>query len=316
MTPRVRTKASGVAPRALSWTLTALLLGCSTTRQPVRQTPEGQQPASGPEGVLVMAHGGDEAWNRTVLEAVAPLSARLPAEVAFGMVAPSEMEAAVGRLEERGSTRIAVVRLFVSGESWLEETEYVLGLREALSSEKASERFHMAHHGHEMEPLRRIRARASFRLGREGIGESPLVGEILADRVKSLSKDPQREAVLILAHGPGDDSENARWLARMESQAKAVGALGPFRAVQCETLREDWPQKRQEAEQRIRDFVQRQAAGGARVLVVPFRVSGFGPYAKVLEGLEYVSDGRGLLPHPRVTEWIEGQASALLADRR
>jgi hypothetical protein len=42
--------------------------------------------------------------------------------------------------------------------------------------------------------------------------------------------------------------------------------------------------------------------------VVPFRLFGFGPYATVLEGLEYVSDQQALLPHPIITDWIRDQA--------
>jgi hypothetical protein len=49
--------------------------------------------------------------------------------------------------------------------------------------------------------------------------------------------------------------------------------------------------------------------------VIPFRVQGFGPYAKVLEGLDYVSDGQGLIPHPSVTEWIGHQAETLRTEK-
>ena len=49
------------------------------------------------------------------------------------------------------------------------------------------------------------------------------------------------------------------------------------------------------------------------MIVLPFRVQGFGPYAKVLEGLEYVSDGQGLIPHAEVGKWIEQQIETLAA---
>ncbi len=47
--------------------------------------------------------------------------------------------------------------------------------------------------------------------------------------------------------------------------------------------------------------------------LIPFRIAGFGPYAKVLEGLEYVADGRGFCPHPNMTRWIEQTARACLS---
>ena len=72
-------------------------------------------------------------------------------------------------------------------------------------------------------------------------------------------------------------------------------------------MREDWEAKRKVAEERIRSFVSKQSRRG-RVLVVPFRVFGFGPYAEVLEGLDYSAEGKGLLPHRNVTRWLREQA--------
>lgn len=53
------------------------------------------------------------------------------------------------------------------------------------------------------------------------------------------------------------------------------------------------------------------ASQNGRAIVIPFRVQGFGPYAEVLKGLDYASDGRGLVPDTGVTEWIEHQIAML-----
>ncbi|HKQ47545.1 MAG TPA: hypothetical protein VJZ71_05715 [Phycisphaerae bacterium] len=288
-------------------------------------------------GVLVMAHGGSPEWNREVEATVIPLQHQYPTEIAFGMAAPSTIEAAVERLEARGVQRIAVVRMFISGESFVEPTEYILGLRSDLpedphaghamaakahgSHETASHHpvetvssletghGHAAHSGdspdHHMEPPRRITVHAQIVISRDGVVDSPLIDQILVDRVRALSRDASRESVLILGHGPGDDSENQRWLAKMAQRAQGIHQLGAFRHVQCETLREDWPEKRVEAEKRIRRFVQEGNRDGGRVIVIPFRVAGFGPYKEVLDGLTYVADGRGFCPHPNMTRWLE-----------
>jgi len=134
---------------------------------------------------------------------------------------------------------------------------------------------------------------------------------VLADRALDLSSDPTREEVLVLAHGPGDDGENDRWLAHMDRRADAIRRAAPFARVQVATLREDWPEKRAPAEAAVRAFVTSAGAAGHTAIVVPFRVSGFGSYAEVLDGLDYVADGRGLLPHPAVTRWVDRQARAL-----
>ncbi|GEM_PF-2874250 len=49
------------------------------------------------------------------------------------------------------------------------------------------------------------------------------------------------------------------------------------------------------------------------MLVIPFRLHGFGPYAEVLEGLDYRSDGMGFLPDSRITDWIKFQFDQLVS---
>ena len=255
-------------------------------------------------GVLVMAHGGSDEWDRRVLDAVGPAAERFPVEVAFGMADAASIQAAVERLDARGVRRVGVVRLFVSGESWNERTRQILGIDPGAPPRGPAS----PHAGHSME-FWRIESNSTFAVSEEGLSEAPEMGEILVERAAALSRDPAREDVLILAHGPGDDAENERWLRRIDRLADAVRASRPYRRVEAMTLREDWPEKRVEAEKRIRAFVE---GGGA--IVVPFRVAGFGPYAGVLDGLEYASDGTGLLPHRLVEAWIVRQAERLRAE--
>jgi len=271
-------------------------------------------------GVLVMAHGGNAAWNEAVEAAVDPLRQRYPIEIAYGMARVDTLQAAANRLEARGVRRVAVVRLFISGESFLERTEVILGLREPPHD---AHNHHADHHdahegegegdgaGHMMTPPTPIETSLVFHLSDEGVSESPLVDEVLAARVQALSEAPARESVLLLAHGPADDAENARWLGAMQERMRRLHSVGDFADLRAETLREDWPERRADAERRIRGYVQRQASLGRRVIVVPFRVAGFGPYASVLKGLDYAADGRGFCPHPVMTQWIDHTARRL-----
>lgn len=343
----------------------------------------GQSGASLPQktGILVMAHGGDASWNEQVQATVQPLRKNQPVAIAFGMAQTSTLRQAVRELENAGAERIAVVRMFISGSSFLPETEYILGLRNqppgqslghsdphaqhahdhdhahpsghaaeqqvAENHQHAAEPQHSAgdqhashdHHAHEHQPAadehhahdhqhasaggdgghvmekpEPIRPKSRILLSRQGVSESPLVDEILVDRVKNLSREPSRESVLILAHGPGDNNENQDWLKQMDRRAEYVRKLGPFRQVSCETLREDWPDERVAAEKRIRAFVEAGNRDGGKVIVVPFRVAGFGPYKDVLKGLTYTADGRGFCPHPNMTRWIEEAAQQCLVD--
>lgn len=279
----------------------SVLAGCAST-----------PPTQGADdlGVLVMAHGGSKQWNKEVLAAIEPLKGEHNIEVAFGMADAASLQQGVERLEARGARRIGVVRLFVSGESFLERTEQILGIAPGAPQRTAAQAEHEGHsEGHSME-FWRIDTQSSFALSRQGLVEAPEMASVLVDRARTLSREPQREDVLILAHGPGDDAENERWMAHLEARAAAVRRALPFRTVRVETLREDWPEKREGAEQRIRSYVEHASQTG-RAIVIPFRVQGFGPYADVLKGLDYASDGRGLVPDAGVTEWIEHQIATL-----
>ena len=301
--------------RYIGFFVLALVAGCSR-HHVLTQAAEADKPAADPRnfGVLVMAHGGSERWNDGVMDAVNPLQDDYPVEVAFGMADATSMQQAVSRLEAQGVEKIGVVRLFISGESWYERTEQILGLRAgapqppaAVTATSPAE----GHHGHSM-AFWKVKTGASYALSKQGLAEAEAMGAVLVDRARRNSRNPQQEVVLILAHGPADDAENARWIAHIDARAEAVRQALPFRRVQVMTLREDWAQKRAQAEQRIRQFVTDAAADGLTTIVIPFRVHGFGPYAQVLEGLDYVADEQGLIPHRQVTGWIAEQIASSL----
>lgn len=306
----------------MSWSrivpLAALALATCVSARPAAAEPA---PSKDGYGVLVMAHGGGPEWNQTVLDAVQPLRGRYPLEVAFGMADACSLQESVRKLEAQGVRSIGVVRLFISGESWYEETQKILGLRDgappappdACGGGHGDHGGHGGHGGGHSMAFFRLDSKSSFVLSKQGLSDAPEVGPILADRAKSLSRAPEKEDVLILAHGPGDDAENERWLAAIDAQAAQIRAALPFHSVEVHTLREDWPEKRKEAEKRIVEYVARSRKEGRQAIVIPFRLSGFGPYAEVLAGQEYVADRKGLLPHANITQWITRQAEELKA---
>lgn len=264
-------------------------------------------------GLLIMAHGGTVEWNAAVEEGTAHLRQYSPVALAFGMAQQAPLEEAIRHLEDQGVNRIAVVRLFVSPESFRHQTEYLLGLRPDPPSEYLLHHPQAHHHGaiRILGPLEApppIETKSKVVISREGLYDSEEARRILFERVRALSKIPSSESVLILAHGEGDDLLNRTWLSKLQQMAEQVREAAHFREIRVETLREDWPEKRAAAEERIRRFVRNGSRDLGRVIVVPFRVHGFGSYADVLRGLDYVRDGRGLLPHPLITRWVERQA--------
>lgn len=285
--------------------LTAAFLGAALMTSAQAQSPAGDF------GVLVMAHGGSPQWNSDVTTMLAPVARAYPLEIAFGMADAVSLQDAVTRLEARGVSRIAVVRLFISGESWRERTEQILGIAPGAPTRPRIDPHagHGAHGGHSME-FWRVTSNASFAVSQEGLMDAREMGAVLVERARALSQTPANESVLIIGHGPETDEENARWLQLIGARAASVTG---YRDVHVETLREDWPDKRAASEARIRAYVEQHSQGDGRVLVVPYRISGFGPYARVLEGLEYASDGRGLIPSAEVEHWVRRQVQELSA---
>lgn len=276
--------------------------------------------SEGKFGVVVMAHGGPPAWNEGVTEMLQPLSRQYDMELAFGMADAYSLQEAVSKLESRGVTDIGVVRLFISGESWLERTGQILGLQEGAPERPEPEpEMHAGHaghgdqaqhSGHRME-FWRLDSDARFRLSQEGLSQAPEMDAVLVERVLALSSNPHNEDVLVLAHGPGDDAENERWLQDINERTTALRSGYNFNNIKVANLREDWPEKREAAQQVVRDYIRAANVAGRTALVVPYRVYGFGPYADVLDGLDYVADETGLVPHPLVADWIERQIRVL-----
>ena len=102
--------------RALRLSVLVFFGACAPTLETASSGPGG--PENGQFGVLVMAHGGGSEWNETVAEAVAPLSSDVPAVVAYGMADPVTLESGLDSLRQLGVDRVAVVRVFVSGDSF------------------------------------------------------------------------------------------------------------------------------------------------------------------------------------------------------
>ncbi len=190
------------------------------------------------------------------------------------------------------------MRLFVSGESFRTATRYLFGLSEEKPTFPPVDT-----------PLEHDLEIATHEHGLMG---SPEVSRILLSRALALSETPASESVLLVAHGMGDDGENDRVLDNMRLAAATLASEG-FAEVEVATLREDWEEARVAAEAAMRAFVEGRTVEGRRVLVLPYRLSGFGPYATVLEGLDYVA-GDGLLPHDAISRWIEQTAAGVACE--
>ena len=266
-------------------------------------------------GVVALAHGSDYHWNETMRQAVAPLAQRYKVEPAFSMADPIVIERAVRRLEARGARFIVILRVFGLASSFRGSVERLIGLDVERGDAPDPHAGHAMSHGHgAMRPPARIRT-AAVMATVGGLEDDPLFAEALLARAQALSRDPARETVILVAHGDGDDAQDAHWRAMLASLARRMRALGGdrFRAVRTATWREDWPDKRKPAVEEVRAFVQEATADGGRALVVPARTLGQGPERRLLEGLPFEL-GEGFAPLPLFTRWAEGEVAAAVAE--
>lgn len=296
-------------------TLLQALLACGllpgTAAAVVRPLPAGT-------GLLLLAHGSnDERWNAQVRDVAAQVDARLPTEVAFGMASRATIAAAIERLRRRGVAEIVAVPLFVSSHSSvIESSAYLLGLRAEAPADLAmfAAMDHGGGHGHHdghMQPTAEATTPIQVPLPVRmvpALDHHPLVAAILHDRAASISRDPARETVLLVAHGPVSDAEDQQWLQDMRQLADAVRALTPYAAIDALTLRDDaGPAVREAATQRLRARLQQAHAAGTAALVVPLLLSYGGieqGLRERLDGLDYRLPAQALLPDPRITDWV------------
>ncbi|MEW6321800.1 MAG: CbiX/SirB N-terminal domain-containing protein [Acidobacteriota bacterium] len=296
---------------------TALLAVCS---------PAAAQSPDRP-GLLLLAHGGQPAWNARVLDLAARVGSDQPIEVAFGMASRPAIQKAIDALVARGATRVVAIPLFVSSHSSVvTSTEYLLGLRAEMPPDlRVFARMRHGSHGAPASHEHHAAAAAPEDNTRPVVSPVPiqmtpalnrhaLVGEILIDRARSISQSPSEEAVILVAHGPVPDDDNARWLADMDVLAAQMRAATTFGSIDALTVRDDAPAPiRDAASAELRALVERRVADGRRVLIVPLLLSYGGieqGIRKRLDGLPYAMPDQGLAPDDRLVTWVRAMAAA------
>ena len=251
--------------------------------------------------VLVMAHGGSSTWNRTVRKAVKDADLPYPYRIFFGMgdnaAEQRVLQQDVSELENEGAHTIYVVPLLVSSYSEVaRQWKYLLGVD--------------FQPGFVNNPLFPVEKHASIRFF-DPLNDSAVVVEILLDRAHEISADPRKESVIIVAHGPNDNSDNLRWIDILKNLSNRIKDRGGYRSVEGVTLRDDAPSAvREQAVDFLRQRVGAAEQAGARALVVIDLLAPGGIEHKIgleLRGLNYAFNTKALLPDSRISEWIRSQ---------
>lgn len=260
----------------------------------------------GSVGTLVVAHGGDSAWNALVVAVAKQARTGGPVEVSFLMgpgAKSARFQDAVARLEAQRVSQIVVVPMLVSSHSGhYDQIRYLAGDSVTLDEQ-------MLHHLH-MAGIERPTATVKVRIT-TAMDDAPQVARVLADRALALTKTPREQALFIVGHGPNSAEDYASWMENLRRVADSVKAWTAFRDVRVDLVRDDAPAPvRAEAVRRVRELIELQhAATGKDVIVVPVLVSkGSVSRDKVpndIKGTHSVYEGEPLLPHPAMARWIE-----------
>lgn len=257
--------------------------------------------ADSEQAVLIMAHGGSSGWNKTVKKAVRNADLPYPYRIFFGMGDNSEeqrqLQEDITELENDGAHTIYVVPLLVSSYSEVaRQWKYLLGVD--------------VQPGFTSNPLFPVQKHADIHFF-DPLNDSAVVVEILLDRAHEISSNPSKENVIIVAHGPNDNSDNLRWIEILKSLSARIKERGGYRNVEGVTLRDDAPAAtRQQAVEFLRQRVRAAEQEGNRALVVTLLLAPGGIEHKIgleLRGLNYAFNTKALLPDSRLSEWIRSQ---------
>lgn len=244
-------------------------------------------------GVLVISHGSpDPEWAELVDGAVADVMELLPAGMAVEASFLDNQEGrliqdGIDRLEAQGITDLIVIPLFVSsGSTHMDEIAYALGMKNTPEKETDMERL-------------RISARVFFG---DPMDDDPLIARLIWEKVKGLSEQPEREALILIGHGSKHDGFRQRWEQGISALAARIGEISGLAATDYALLNPD----------SLRNKVSRYAEeSGLQVIMAPLFLSAGYFTKKVipdrLEGLEYRYSGDAMLPHPLIARWMYAQ---------
>ncbi len=246
-------------------------------------------------GILIISHGSPESeWMRWIDEAVEQtiFPADMPVYSSYLDNVPGRLiQDGIDELERQGVTDLLVIPLFVSsGSTHIDEISYALGVKEAPDKET------------DLEPFR-ITARVHFGYP---VDDDEDIAHMLWDKVKHLSEEPTREVVLIVGHGSIHGGFLHRWVKGIASLSRRVGAISGTAYADYALLNPD------SLILKTRKWTKR----GYRVLIAPIFLSrGYFLNTVIprrLEGLSHHYVGEALLPHPRLSHWIQRQVDVLL----
>jgi len=263
-------------------------------------------------GLLVVAHGADSSWNERVRQTVAQVRWDAgPMRLAFLMgveAGTASFDRRAGELGANGAQRIVVVPLMVSSFG-----SHVADIERA-AAHAAAPAMPLGATGHTMAMTTTVAVPMRVTAALDSASE---LGEALTARWWELPARDRTRALVLVAHGPNDDADAARWVANITAASGVLAGLLPDRAIHVGLLRDDAPPEvRARAVAGIRDTIT--SLYGQRhdsVLVMTVLISSGSINSTVvpcdLAGMPMRYVGAALAPNAALARWIERVASAV-----
>ncbi len=262
----------------------------------------------GDTGVLILSHGVGENSDRAMKKAFEPIGARRPTAIGFGMsmMSSAHLQAAVDDLVARGAKTIVLVDEGTTTEynSLTRHWKYIFGMHPEAS----------------YLDVPRVKAPPGVKFLWSGhFNDSPLITEMLYENAKSVSRNPAKETLIIVGHGPEDNADNGPDLKILQAHVERIAAKKEFADVRIINLQDDAIKPIRESNVRtLRKWVEQAGRKGNEVIVVAIAAASWGVQNHIkqdLRGLKYTFAEQGLTENPKFVQWVESLIDEALGSR-
>jgi hypothetical protein len=254
-------------------------------------------------GILALGHGYSGGGNEQFKAGYSKIAMVHPTAVGLGMAMmdSAHIQKAVDNLVAAGAETIVVLPTEVGQEtSLVRQWDYIFGRRNTSA----------------YLDVPRVKTPAKIVMAQTPT-RSPVIGQILADNIRGISRNPAKEAVMLIMHGPEEAADNEKELANLKKHAEAVQRATNIAAVNYASLQDDAPPAiRQANVNRMREWISQQLAAGKTVLVAPVLMTSGGGVSRRIErdlgGLNYTVVDKGITEHPLFDRWVRETVAAEL----
>lgn len=262
----------------------------------------------GDTGVLILSHGVGENSDRAMRDAFKPLAAKTPTAIGFGMsmMNSGHLQVAVDDLVARGAKTIVLVDEGTTTEynSLTRHWKYIFGMHPEAS----------------YLDVPKVKAPPGVKFRWAGhFNDSPLITEMLYENARSVSRNPAKETLILVGHGPEDTADNGPDLKILQAHVDRIKAKKEFADVKIINLQDDAIKPIRESNVRtLRKWVEQAGRQGNEVIVVAVAAASFGVQNHIkqdLRGLKYTFAEKGLSENPKFVRWVESVVEQAVASQ-